>query len=683
MFDDHGRRQKLVVFTEHRDTMDYLVSRIRSRIGRPEDVALIHGGMGRDERRREQDRFVGDDPTLPEASILVATDAAGEGINLQAAHLMVNYDLPWNPNRLEQRFGRIHRFGQKHVCFNWNLVAANTREGDVYRTLFDKLEEARDALGGKVFDVLGQLFADRPLRDLLLQAIRQDAPSELAKVEHDLELVASLAHYREVIARQALAKEILGPEQMRKIRAERHRAEVGRLVPHFVAGFFVDALREIGGVIEEREAGRFVISSVPLDLRRRGRETGAPLSDRYSRVCFDKIRLQSAYTNEGDDRGKRNGHQGKEVTLVAPGHPLFDMTIELLLERHGDMLSRGAILVDPRPGADVPRILVATRSEIVDERTDRNGRRRVAGAELRFVEVTPNGEVQDVGAAPYLDYRPLDATERGLIAPLLTEPWLRIARGVAEAHAAEHFMPPHLARVKDEREEFVTRARTAVDERLTGEMLRLTDEIVELRRQERDGRQLKMNVDRAVRRYDDLKHRRERRLRDLNQELRLTPQPPRSVASALVVPMALIAELQGDEEPAAGATATRRIEELAMRAAIARERAAGYIVHDVSKENRGYDLESIDQRNGALRLVEVKGRDIRGETVVLTRNEYLVALNKGADYVLVIVQIDGEDIRAYHAIPDPLRRTTEEGLPFGLEATTFAIADLVCGADGA
>ena len=127
-------------------------------------MVVIHGGMGREERMKAQESFKHD----PEVQVLIATDAAGEGINLQRAHLMVNYDLPWNPNRIEQRFGRIHRIGQTEVCHLWNLVAEETREGDVYRTLLEKLEQARQALGGQVFDVLGKIqFEGRPLRDLL------------------------------------------------------------------------------------------------------------------------------------------------------------------------------------------------------------------------------------------------------------------------------------------------------------------------------------------------------------------------------------------------------------------------------------------------------------------------------------------------------------------------------------
>jgi superfamily II DNA/RNA helicase len=175
MFDAEGHRRKLVIFTEHRDTLNYLAEKIRALLGRPKAVVTIHGSIGREDRRKAQEGFTHD----KEVEILVATDAAGEGINLQRAHLMVNYDLPWNPNRLEQRFGRIHRIGQTEVCHSWNLVAKDTREGEVYYRLLDKLDEERGALGGQVFDVLGQLtFEDRPLRDLLLEAIRYgDSPT--------------------------------------------------------------------------------------------------------------------------------------------------------------------------------------------------------------------------------------------------------------------------------------------------------------------------------------------------------------------------------------------------------------------------------------------------------------------------------------------------------------------------
>ena len=169
MFGENGNREKLIIFTEHKDTLKYLAEKIRSLLGSDESVVTIHGGMIRDERRKVEELFKQD----VGVRILIATDAAGEGINLQRAHLMINYDLPWNPNRLEQRFGRIHRIGQTEVCHLWNLVAQETREGFVFQRLFAKLEEERQALGGKVFDILGKVtFENKSLRELLIEAVR-------------------------------------------------------------------------------------------------------------------------------------------------------------------------------------------------------------------------------------------------------------------------------------------------------------------------------------------------------------------------------------------------------------------------------------------------------------------------------------------------------------------------------
>src|SRR5262249_2389284 len=195
--------------------------------------------------------------------ILVATDAAGEGINLQRAHLMVNYDLPWNPNRLEQRFGRIHRIGQTEVCHLWNLVARDTREGDVYLRLLEKLAEEREALGGQVFDVLGQLrFEDRALRELLLEAVRYgDRPEGRARLYAVVDRALDRSHLRELIEGRALAHDAMDATRVRQIRADMERAAARRLQPHFIASFFLEAFRLLGGSVHEREAKRYEVKN--------------------------------------------------------------------------------------------------------------------------------------------------------------------------------------------------------------------------------------------------------------------------------------------------------------------------------------------------------------------------------------------------------------------------------------
>src|SRR5271157_868736 len=239
--------QKLVVFTEHRDTLNYLEARITTLLGRKEAVVIIHGAMGREQRLNAQESFKHD----PAVRVLLATDAAGEGINLQRAHLMVNYDLPWNPNRLEQRFGRIHRIGQTEVCTLWNLVATETREGEVYLRLLDKLEESRKALGGQIFDVLGKLqFEGRSLRELLLDAIRYgDDPEVKARLFKVVDKALDRQHLCELVESRALTHDSMDVTRVRQIREDMERAEARRLQPHFIASFFIEAFKLLGGTI--------------------------------------------------------------------------------------------------------------------------------------------------------------------------------------------------------------------------------------------------------------------------------------------------------------------------------------------------------------------------------------------------------------------------------------------------
>src|SRR5262249_23125070 len=213
---DPSPHQKLVIFTEHRDTLNYLKQKITTLLGNEEEVVVIHGGMGREDRMKAQEAFRPD----PAVQVLVATDAAGEGINLQRAHLMVNYDLPWNPNRIEQRFGRIHRIGQTEVCYLWNLVADETREGEVYRTLLDKIDQAREALGGQVFDVLGKVqFDGKPLKELLIEAIRYgEQPDVRAKLTQVVENAFDRGQLQDLIEERALAHDAMDASRVFRIR---------------------------------------------------------------------------------------------------------------------------------------------------------------------------------------------------------------------------------------------------------------------------------------------------------------------------------------------------------------------------------------------------------------------------------------------------------------------------------
>ncbi|MEQ9624323.1 helicase-related protein [Coleofasciculus chthonoplastes] len=439
MFDAGGYRRKLVIFTEHRDTLNYLTERIGTLLGRPEAIVTIHGGMSRDSRKQAEEAFK-QDPTV---EVLIATDAAGEGINLQRAHLMVNYDLPWNPNRLEQRFGRIHRIGQTEVCHLWNLVAGETREGDVYLALLQKLEKEQNALGGKVFDVLGKAIAGKELRELLIEAIRygdrEDIKAKLNQVVADR---LDQGRLRELLEERALARDSMDATKVQQIREDMERAEARKLQPHFIASFFLAAFQRLGGTIRQREPKRYEITHVPAVIRNRDRQIsiGDPILRRYERVCFEKELISVP---------------GKPLAdFICPGHPLLDATLDLTLERHRDLLRQGAILVDQNDPGEAVRALVYLEHSIQDARTEREGRRRVVSRRMQYVEIDTTGQAKGAGYAPYLDYRPLEEAEKPLVESVLGSVGLRDEiESQATSYAIANLVTPHLQEVGERKQE--------------------------------------------------------------------------------------------------------------------------------------------------------------------------------------------------------------------------------------
>ena len=662
MFDSQGHRRKLVIFTEHRDTLNYLAERIRALLGRPEAVVTIHGGIGREDRRQAQEAFTHD----KEVEILVATDAAGEGINLQRAHLMVNYDLPWNPNRLEQRFGRIHRIGQTEICHLWNLVAKDTREGEVYHCLLEKLNEERGALGGQVFDVLGQLtFDDRPLRDLLLEAIRYgDQPDVKARLFQVVDQALDREHLRELVEERALTRDAMDVTRVRQIREEMERAEARRLQPHFIAAFFLEAFRLLGGTIHEREPKRYEIKHVPAVIRNRDREIGRgeAVLIRYERIAFEKGLISVP---------------GKPLTaFVCPGHPLLDATLDLIVERHRDLLKRGSILIDDTDDGEQVRALLYLEHSIQDARTNRAGNRRVVSKRMQFVEIDAQGQAVNAGPAPYLDYRPLTAEEAQAIERLQAPEWMRgDLEGRAMEYAAIHLVPQHLDELRRRKEELIDKTKAAVQDRLTKEINYWDHRAAQLKDQELAGRvNARLNSGLARQRADELTARLQKRLTELEQERKLSALPPVVLGGALIVPVGLLRKLQGKEDtpPPDFAQNTEHSERLAMQAVMESERRLGYIPRDVSDQNLGYDIESAIPNTGLLRFIEVKGR-IRGAAVVtVTKNEILTCLNKPDEYILAICLIDGKNVEVRH-VRQPFIREPD----FGATSVNYDLAGLL------
>jgi len=664
-------RQKLVLFTEHRDTLNYLERKIGSLLGRPQSLVLIHGGVGREDRRKAQERFLHD----PEVQVLLATDAAGEGINLQRAHLMVNYDLPWNPNRLEQRFGRIHRIGQTEVCHLWNLVAEETREGDVYRRLLEKLEEARQALGGQVFDVLGKLqFDGRPLRDLLIEAIRYgDQPEVRARLTRAIEHGVDRPHLESLIEDRALAHDTMDSSRVAGIREEMERAEARRLQPHYIESFFLEAFKRLGGSVRQREPRRYEVTHVPAPVRNRDRQIGAgdPVLSRYERIAFEKDLIAP---------------QGQPLAaFVCPGHPLLDAALDLTLERHRDLLKRGTVLVDERDPGMSPRVLFTLEHAIQDASLLPSGERRTISRRMLYVEMGAEGHTRHLQYAPYLDYRPLAAGEPS-IADLLARPecaWITHATGqntdqMAQGHAIAHVVPEHIAEVRGRRLAWIDKTRAAVKDRLTKEITYWDHRAEQLRLQEQAGvAGARLNSQEARRRADDLQARLERRLAELDREAQVSALPPVVLGGLVVVPLGLLAAMKGQPlaapaSPADTQTSAKRAREAVMEI----ERGLGFIPTDRELEKLGYDIESrilTGPNKGRLRFIEVKGRVTGADTVTVTKNEILTSLNKPEDFILAMVAFHedgGHEVRY-------LRRPFQREPDFGVTSVNYDFADLL------
>lgn len=670
MRDVSGRQRKLIIFSEHRDTLNYLHQRIAGVLGNPESIITIHGGTHRDERRRLQALFRSD----PDVRVLVATDAAGEGVNLQNANLMVNYDLPWNPNRLEQRFGRIHRIGQIEVCHLWNLVAKETREGDVYHRLLEKLAVESEALKGRVFDILGEVFEGTSLKDLLIQAIRYgDQPEVRARLTRKIDIALDHKHLKSLLDRNALAQETMSPERLYAVKEEMEKAEARRLQPYFVRSFFNKAFGQLGGSIYPRELGRFEITHVPASIRERDRRiTGRnrrelePVLKRYDRVCFEKEALQPV-----DKPGL------SRAVLMHPGHPLMLAVSDLLLEQHANLLRQGTVLVDPVDEGLDPWLMFLLTHEV------KSGDGQVLSKRLQFVRVNPDGSTSFAGWAPHLDLEPLGESERLLIKDTLDGSWIRADQEQrAIALAAVTLVPEHFKEVSDRRVAHVDKTLSAVHERLSKEIGFWSDRWIKLKEDQESGKDVRLNVENARRTVTDLEGRLENRKKQLQSMRHVVNGTPIVLGGALVVPAGLMRRASGDEETApnicADPIARSRIERIAMEAVRKLEESHGCHVVDVSKDKCGWDLTSyppaIDHKQPDPRHIEVKGRVKGATTITVSRNEILYAFNQGEKFVLAIVLVAEDDkVDGPHYIRCPFDR--EPG--WGVSSINYSLSDLL------
>lgn len=660
MKDVNGRLRKLLIFTESKDTLEYLHDRIGGVLGGKEKIVFIHGGVNRDLRKNIQAQFRND----PEILVLLATDAAGEGVNLQNANLMVNYDLPWNPNRIEQRFGRIHRIGQTEVCHLWNMVAKGTREGEVFQRLFDKLEVQRKALGGRVFDVLGEAFDGVSLKNLLVEAIRYGEREDVKlKMKQVIEGALDTEHLKIIIKRNALVEQHMGLEQLYAVKEEMDRAEARKLQPYFIRSFFEEAFNILGGEIKPREESRWEIRHVPAQILERDRvisDTRTSVTRVYERICFEKqfVRVDKKPMAE----------------LIHPGHPLMAAVTDLILEKFRSKLREGSILVDPSDDSADPRVVFMLDHSIKES----TGAQFTVSQRLQFVSIDKSLNAVNAGWAPHIDLRSIRSDEAHLVKDVLDENWIKEnLENLALAFASQELAPNHLHEIKTRREQYADKVNRAVHERLTKEIAYWEDRYLKLKEDVSAGKQPKMQPENARRKVDELSARLEQRKREIETMRSVISSTPNVIGGSLVIPLGFIAEKMGDTRFTIDAEARKRVEMVAMNAVSKAEESLGHKVIDVSHYKCGWDITARPPRRDDYlpddRHIEVKGRAKGQTTITITANEIMYALNQRDKFILAIVLVDGDEYEGPFYVKNPF--DTAPG--FGEESRNFSISSLL------
>ena len=649
---------KLIVFTEHKDTLTYLTDRITAELGRPEAVVTIHGGVKRHDRRTLQDRFRVD----PTVRVLVATDAAGEGINLQVANMMVNYDLPWNPNRIEQRFGRIHRIGQKRPCHLWNLVAHKTREGKVFERLFDKIEQQRKVYGDQVYDVLGDQYVNTSLQDLLIRAIREDVdPAHQAFMEEVINQEIG-GQLEDVLRERALVSGLADPTANDKIRDLMERSRTRRLQPWFVEAFFTEALKESGGRITPREEGRFEITRVPASVRSHADPRLGAVHDRYDRVTFNKAHID----RDGADR----------ADLVSPGTPLLSAVVDKVLADHGHTLQSGALLLDSDDPSTEPRLLVYLDHSVTDGRQV-HGQRQLVSRRFQYVEIDRHGNTLDPGSEPYIGYGPVPDDLRERLFGHLDLDWAdQAAESAARDWAIEHMAGPHFEEMNVVTGERIAKTREAVRERLEGEIRFWDQRAEELKAQELAGKKPRVNSGRARSRADELEARMARRRLELDQEADLHNNPPTIVGAALIVPQGLVDQLDGTP-PAPDAVADKmETDRRAVAAVLAAERTLGRNPEAQVHNNPGFDILSIDPETGIHYFIEVKGHLPQTTEISVSAQQVQKAKANPDRWRLAVASVptDPDAEPVVHYLLEPFRDTV---MHFAQTKVPLNVTDLI------
>jgi len=628
-----GRDERLLVFTEHRDTLDFLIGKLTN-LGF--HCCTIHGGMSLEKRIAAEREFFEYKP-----SVMVATEAAGEGINLQFCSLMVNYDLPWNPNRLEQRMGRIHRYGQQKEAMIFNLCAENTREGEVMARLLRKLEDMRVALGSdRVYDVIGEIVPaprfDSLMRDWLSR--RRTMSEILAEIDLSTD-EQQVQRVRADMENKALGSRYI---DMSRLVADVQQSRENRLMPEYIERFFLEAYRSFGGTVVPVKSklpsprggegpgvrgSVWSISRVPPDLRKLPdslEQKYGKIGAKYPQITFDKEQVVGY----------------SDLEFVGPGHPLFEGVVERVLREYGPALRNGAVFYNA--DATEPTVLWLLKCGVED------GRGQMVGERLFAIHKTA-GRFRKSQPYALLDLKP---PEGGVSVP-------EDARQTAtdEDHiidwSLDEVTPGYFGEIEDRRkrelgikEKYVRKSLQFLIGESIKRLARFDQQLREIR-DDSDPRRLSIVGNRAKEdaRRNELSQRLKDRLAEIEQEGHLSEKPPEvlGVAVILPAPQEIVRSVEGMESDP-------EVEKIAVDVSMQYERDQGRKPVSVEEENCGWDVTSLDGGQVA-RYIEVKGRAGEGG-VALTPNEWIKAQRFGKDYWLYVV-VNCKSQPELHMIQDP------------------------------
>ncbi len=578
----HGN-EKILIFTESKDTLEYLVKRINSW---EYSVNFIHGGMNLPERVGAEKVF------QHEKQILVATEAAGEGINLQFCHLMINYDIPWNPNRLEQRMGRVHRYGQQKDVYVFNLVAEDTREGQVLTKLFNKLEEIRKAMGSdKVFDVIGDIFYGKNLYQLILEAVANARSIDEIIKELDIKVDEEyITKVKEALGESLATRHI----DYTRIKEMAEKAKEYRLIPEYVEEFFKRAFKKTGGNFRIRKDEFIAIDLVTYEIRKIAE--GVDFKNRYGSIL-------KSYPKATFD--KDIAFKNPDTEFISFGHPLFEALLKWVSKNYFSKLQKGAVFEDPSGRYD--GVLWFFEGEVKD------GKGQVAGKRLMSIYDANGKEMNEVNPAILWDFIPKDNN----VPTTVDMSMKRSQKYVADA--VENYKQDI---VDERRRQAKIKEKYGIKslEYLIGE---LDADLAELYERQAEGE--KVNI--VIRNKEDRKRQYEEALKtlqkEIEQEVSLTISMPKFLGAVLVKPP-ISRDMVSDKE----------IERIGMEIAMGYEKNQGREPEDVSKENLGFDIRS--KGNGEIRYIEVKARKDEGQ-VALTCNEWFKAKRFKEQYWLYVV----------------------------------------------